>query len=64
MNILPAKVLENIKSRERFMFISSNPHIKPCSVINCQGVIDMKQTKKLCDLCNTPHCPKCQKAFH
>ena len=46
------------------MFFQKNPHLKPCAMKNCNGMVDMKQAKKLCSKCKKPHCPKCLKPFH
>lgn len=64
MSKLPAKTIQNIKKIERFAYLASHPELKPCSVVNCEGLINLKQSKKICNVCATVHCPKCLKFLH
>lgn len=53
-----------MRKRERFNYLAAHPELKSCSVVNCPGVINIKHSKKVCDTCFQPHCPKCYKTFH
>lgn len=43
--LLPPAVIERIKKYEESIFLK-NPHLKVCSVKNCDGVINIKKVKK------------------
>ena len=44
--LLPPAVIEKIKKHEEFVFLQKNLHLKPCSVKDCSGTIDMKKARK------------------